>query len=133
MTENTSTNATQMLFAKIGQSLPDRKRVKGSRPTRINIEPTGMIKITHTLGTSLKGKVDTTKNSLEGKKLVLFIGSESHALTRVFYKPKLAMMYDFMTKEDSCDVEFLYVSLDESKEAFDRFTATMRKFFFETR
>jgi hypothetical protein len=127
---NTAKNATktQELLATFGRSLPERTRVQGTKRTQINIEPTGMSKISHIIDTfEIAGKSDTSKDHLERKKLVLFFGSESHPLTRTFYQPKLAMIYHFLTSKHD-NIEFIYVSIDKTREEYNRFTQSHRKF-----
>jgi len=87
----------------------------------------GVLKVSHTLDTFVDGNIDMSKDNLEGKKLVLFFGSEANPLTRNFYKPKLAMIYHYMTLECNGDIEFIYVSRDKTQVAFDRFTKSHRK------
>ena len=126
-TTTTKTNAKSLL-AQVGTSLPNRKRIKATKGTPVNLEPTCMLKLTAYIDTYVEGKVvDTSKNNLEGKKLVLIFGKESHPLTRTYYVPKLAMIYQKLTLQRD-DVEFLYVSMDPTKAEFDRFTKTHRKY-----
>ena len=118
--------STKSLLEKVGKSLPDRQRIKATKGTVVNIEPTCSLKLTAYIDTYLDGKVDKTTNNLQGKKVVLFFGKESHPLTRTFYTPKMAMLYQHLTMSRD-DIEFLYVSLDESKVEYDRFTKSHRK------
>ena len=126
-TTNTKTTAKSLL-TQVGTSLPNRERIKATKATTVNIEPTCSLKLTAYIDTYLEGKVvDTSKNNLEGKKLVLIFGKEAHPLTRTYYVPKLAMIYQNLTLQRDDDVEFLYVSMDPTKAEYDRFTKTHRK------
>ena len=126
-TTTTTRNSTRSLLAEVGKSLPNRERIKATKGTSVNIEPTGMLKLTAYIDTYLEGKVFTAKNNLQGKKLVLIFGKESHPLTRTYYVPKLAMIYQNLTLQRD-DIEFLYVSMDPTKAEFDRFTKSHRKY-----
>ena len=92
------------------------------------MEPAGALWTTHGIDTyKVVGEVDKSKNNLEGKKLVLLFGKESHPLTRLFMVPKLSVIYQNITLSDK-DIEFLYVGLDgQTKQEYDRFAASMRE------
>ena len=122
-------DTTRELFAQIGRSLPERQRIQGTSKMKVKIEPTGGITLNRVLDTFLDGKVDTTKNNLEGKKVVLFFGEWANPLTRTFYIPKLHAIYHYMTLERD-DVEFLFVSLDATEQDFNKMKSKMRKFHF---
>ena len=115
----------------VGKTLPDRKRVKGTERTVINLVPTGEIKIDGIKDTFVNNgqEIDTKKNNLADKKIVLIFGRYSHALTRNFLVPKMTMIYHYLTLARD-DVEFLYVSLpDESQADFDKFASMQRKYY----
>lgn len=118
------------ILTNIGKNLPDRQRVKATKTVSIRMEPQGTIRVTHAIDTFLDGKVDTSKNNLEGKKLVLLFGQESNYLTRAFLTPKMSAIYQHMTTSRD-DVEFLFVGLEgQSKVEYERFAASMRKYLF---
>lgn len=110
----------------IGRKLPDRQRVKATKMTRVKMEPQGTIYVAHAIDTYLDGKVDKSKNNLQGKKLVLFFGQESNFLTRSFLTPKMSVLYQNITSRRD-DIEFLFVGLVEgqTKTEYERFAATM--------
>ena len=118
------------LLDRVGKALPDRKRVKATQKTNVKMVPTGEIRVEAMIDTYVNdGKeVDTTKNNLAGKKVVLIFGKQSHPLTRTFLVPKMALKYHHMTlpKGATDGIEFLYVSLDANKAQFDSFTKTHR-------
>ena len=91
------------------------------------MEPQGTIYVGHKIDTYEELEVDTKKDNLAGKQLVLFFGKESHGLTRTFHVPKMAAIYQNLTIGRD-DVEFLFVGLTEMSETeYNRFTKTMSK------
>lgn len=56
--------------------------------------------------------------------IVLFFGAEWHPLCRQTYTPQLIKVYQHLKEKRGDDVEFIYVSLDRSKEEFERFCGT---------
>lgn len=115
----------RLLLENIGKQLPDRKRVPATKLTRNKMEPQGTIYVAHKIDTYEELEVDTRKNNLAGKKLVLFFGKESHGLTRIFHVPKMAAIYQNLTTSRD-DVEFLFVGLTEMSETeYNRFSKTM--------
>ena len=115
----------------IGRNLPDRQRVKATKNTRVKMEPQGTIYVSHAIDTYVDGKVDKSKDNLEGKKLVLIFGRESNFLTRSFLTPKMSVIYQNLTTLRD-DIEFIFVGLTEgqSENEYERFAATMRKSIF---
>jgi hypothetical protein len=116
-----------ILLQELGTSLPQRERIKGTSTTLVNLDPQGMSSVKTINDTFRLISVKKDKNSLKGKKIVLFFGRESHMLTRTFFTPKLAMIYQHLTNTLQDDVEFIYVSLDKTNQEFDRFTKSHRK------
>ena len=119
------------ILERVGKALPDRKRVSGTQKTNVKMVPTGEIRVEAILDTYVNdGKVNPNKNNLAGKKIVLLFGRQSHTLTRTFLVPKMALIYHHMTlpKGATDNIEFLYVSLDETKAQFDNFTKSHRKY-----
>jgi len=121
-----SAASVKWIITKIGRDLPDRERIPATKTTRVKMEPAGALWTTHGIDTyKVVGEVDKSKNNLEGKKLVLLFGKESHPLTRLFMVPKLSVIYQNITLSDK-DIEFLYVGLDgQTKQEYDRFAASM--------
>eukprot|EP00536_Pseudo-nitzschia_multiseries_P001073 jgi/Psemu1/300500/fgenesh1_kg.13_\ len=112
------------LLTTIGYSLPDRKRITGTTTASVKVVPGDVLRATSRLDTFEVTGTVLSKNNLEGKKVALVFGRESHPLTRTFFIPKLAMIYRNLTEKRD-DVEFIFVSRDESETEFKRFTKPM--------
>lgn len=104
--------------------MPDRKRVKGATTITVKVVPNDVLVGRSRLDTFEVTGTNRNKSNLEGKKVAIVFGREGHHLTRTFFVPKLAMIYRNITEKRD-DVEFLFVSLDETKEQYDRFTKSM--------
>lgn len=123
------------LLEAVGKSLPDRERHKGAKPTTIKLLLTADIKVTGIVDTfvdktTVTGEEELShkKNTLAEKNVVLLFGRQSHYVTRSFLVPKMALVYSNLTRHNRSNVEFLYVSMDETQVQYDTFTKIHRKF-----
>jgi hypothetical protein len=115
------------LLENIGHAMPDRERVQGKSSPLVRIVPTEVPIIPCRNDTFIITGTDLKRNNLKGKKVVLIFGRESHYLTTSFFIPKLSMIYLNLT-ESRNDIEFIFISLDEKKDQYNRCTASHRKF-----
>jgi len=119
-------SSLQECLEQIGVNLPERERIKATKKTSVRMEPQGTIRVTHAIDKFVNGKVDTSKDNLAGKKLVIFFAKESNYLSRSFLVPKMSVIYQQIIAERD-DVEFLFVGLTEgqTKVEYDRFAKSM--------
>jgi hypothetical protein len=115
------------LLENIGHAMPDRERIQGTTNHLVKIQPTEVPIIPCRNDTFIITGTDLKKNNLKGKKVVVIFGRESHYLTTSFFIPKLSMIYLNLTERRN-DIEFVFVSLDEKEDQYNRSTASHRKF-----